>query len=529
MSRPYPEYRDSGDVWLGALPSHWEVRRLKQVADAYPSNIDKKSHEGQLPVRLCNYTDVYYNDVIADAGGLMAATASEEQIEKFSLRASDVIITKDSETADDIAVSAYVPNDLPEVVCGYHLSIIRPKAGASGAFLKRYFDSHYAKASVAVRANGLTRVGLGQYAVDNLLLPIPPLEEQTAIAAFLDRETGKIDALVETQRRLIDLLKDKRQAVISHAVTKGFDRAAPMKHSGVEWIGEVPEHWQVKALKRVTETCCDGPFGSGLKSEHYVDEGVRVIRLQNIKQHGFDGRDAAFIGISYFETALSRHDVREGDVLIAGLGDERNLVGRACVAPAGIEPAMVKADCFRFRLGPEADAEFVTHQLNAGAEYASGKMSTGSTRSRIALSSMMDRLVVIPPVPEQREIVARLGSKLEAATALVNKAEAGIVLLLERRAALISAAVTGKIDVRRSIDPLVAADATTARRLVGAAVLELVADTPASGRMTSAKRMYLAEAHAGVWELQGQPQRMAAGPFDGNLMGEVEADRKSVV
>ena len=307
----YESYQDTGIPWLERLPSHWRIRRLKHIADAFPSNVDKKSYEQEVAVRLCNYTDVYYNDVIFDDPDFMVATASPEQVAKFTLRAGDTIITKDSETPEDIASAAHVPVDMPGVVCGYHLSIVRPHPGTSGAFIKRYFDSAFAKASVHVRANGLTRVGLGQYAVDNLHVPVPPLDEQVAIADFLDRETAKIDHLIMT---------------------------------------------------------CAG------------DLTVR-------------DRPASYIH-----------------------------------------------------------------------------------------------------------------------------------LLKERRFALISAAVTGKIDVRqRGVTPR-AVEVTTARRLVGAVVLELVADTPASGRMTSAKRMYLAEAHARVWELQGQPQRMAAGPFDGVLMSEVEAE-----
>src|SRR5690606_14045844 len=168
----------------------------------------------------------------------------------------------------------------------------------------------------------------------------------------------------------------------------------------------------------------------------------------NIKERGFDGSDAAYIDYDYFKTTLTRHDVREGDVLIAGLGDERNLVGRACVAPLGIEPAMVKADCFRFRIQPETDTEFLVHQLNAGAAYASGKLATGSTRARIPLSSMMARIIALPPIAEQREIASELGVWSAKAAELLEQAEAAIILLQERRASLISAAVTGKIDVR---------------------------------------------------------------------------------
>eukprot|EP01037_Dinobryon_pediforme_P005928 gene5928-5997_t len=247
----YPAYKTSGIEWLGDVPEHWEVRRLKRACDVFPSNVDKKSQDGEPFVKLCNYTDVYYNETITSGIEFMVATASFDQIDKFTLRAGDTIITKDSESADDIAIGAYVPADLPGVVCGYHLSMVRPMTGFDGAFVKRLFESRYAKACFAILANGLTRVGLGQYELDNIELPFPPLAEQSAIAAFLDRETGKIDALVAEQERLMALLKEKRQAVISHAVTKGLDPNVPMQHSGVEWLGEVPAHWTVKPIRMI--------------------------------------------------------------------------------------------------------------------------------------------------------------------------------------------------------------------------------------------------------------------------------------
>jgi hypothetical protein len=175
---PYPKYKDSGVAWLGEVPAHWDIKRLKHICYVFPSNIDKKSYDDETPVSLCNYTAVYYNDKITASMEFMRATASTAQIAKFTLRAGDTIITKDSETADDIAIGAYVPEDLPNVVCGYHLSMIRPKSSSNGAFIKQLFDSTFVKSCVAVRANGLTRVGLGQYEIDNLELPFPPLDEQ---------------------------------------------------------------------------------------------------------------------------------------------------------------------------------------------------------------------------------------------------------------------------------------------------------------------------------------------------------------
>lgn len=153
----YPDYKATGLEWLPVIPTDWEIRRLKQFCTVFPSNVDKKSIEGESPVKLCNYTDVYYNDSIRAEMESMDATASEEQVKKFALRAGDVIITKDSETADDIAIAAYVPKTLPGVICGYHLSMLRPRADVNGLYVKRVFDSIYAKSLFSVRANGLTR------------------------------------------------------------------------------------------------------------------------------------------------------------------------------------------------------------------------------------------------------------------------------------------------------------------------------------------------------------------------------------
>lgn len=449
MTRRYPAYKDSGVEWLGEVPEGWALVCLKHACHVFPSNVDKHTIEGELPVLLCNYTDVYYNEVIAPNLDFMAATATPEEIEKFTLKVGDVVFTKDSETADDIGIAALIDQALPGVICGYHLSIARPYPNTHGPFIKRFFDSMSAKAYFQVSANGLTRVGLGQYALDNLPVALPPLPEQTIIAAFLDRETAKIDALVAEQRRLIDLLREKRQAVISHAVTKGLNSGAPLKPSGIDWLGDVPVGWEVVPLKRVTLERCDGPFGSGLKSEHYVDAGMRVVRLQNIKADGFSDGDAAFIDLDYASSELSRHEVLAGDVLIAGLGDERNLVGRACVAPVGIEPAMVKADCFRFRLDTSrAVSVFVALQLNTSAAFDAGTKATGTTRSRIPLSQMAERAIALPPSAEQQEIAEYVERVSKGFDTLTATAETAITLLQERRAALISAAVTGKIDVR---------------------------------------------------------------------------------
>ena len=207
---PYPAYEPSGVEWLGEIPTHWKVRRLKSVAVVQLSNVDKKSTEGQPGVRLCNYTDVYYREHVGPDVEFMPATATEEQVRRFSLRAGDVLITKDSEDWTDIAVPAVVTQDLPGVLCGYHLALIRPDSGCDGAFLSRALAAIGPRDQYQLSANGITRYGLTGNSIRASVLAFPPLAEQHAIAAFLDRETEEIDALIAKKERLIELLQEKR-------------------------------------------------------------------------------------------------------------------------------------------------------------------------------------------------------------------------------------------------------------------------------------------------------------------------------
>lgn len=221
---PKVKMKDSGIEWLGEIPESWEVRKLKHIASVKFSNVDKKITEGQQPVRLCNYVDVYYNDFITSDLNLMNASASTEEIVRFSLKEGDVLITKDSESWDDIAVPAYVSLDLAGVVCGYHLAQVRPKTAlVDGKYLFRSFCFQGINYQYRVEATGITRYGLGKYWLDNSLFLLPPMEEQQAISTFLDRETGRIDSLVKKVQKSIETLKEYRTALISAAVTGKID------------------------------------------------------------------------------------------------------------------------------------------------------------------------------------------------------------------------------------------------------------------------------------------------------------------
>jgi type I restriction enzyme S subunit len=220
---PNVPMKDSGVEWLGEIPAHWEVKRLKTVASVQLSNVDKKSLEGQEPVRLCNYVNVYYHERITADLDFMAATATREQVRRFTLHAGDVLITKDSESWTDIAVPAVVTEDLPGVLCGYHLAHVRPLPDYQGSFLSRAFAAIGPRDQFQIAANGITRFGLGGDAIRTGLFAIPPEPEQRAIAAFLDRETARIDTLIARVREAIERLKELRTALVSAAVTGKID------------------------------------------------------------------------------------------------------------------------------------------------------------------------------------------------------------------------------------------------------------------------------------------------------------------
>jgi len=221
---PSVKMKPSGVEWLGHVPELWKVKRLKTSAHYVVSNVDKVPNENELPVRLCNYTDVYYNEYITPKMELMETTATAQEIKKFKLQKEDVVITKDSEEWSDIAVPALVKETAANLVCGYHLAIIRPKPNIlSGQFLHRLFHASEINHQLQVAATGVTRYGLPKSAIGEAIIPLPPLSEQEAIAAYLDRETGKIDSLIQKIETAVEKLKEYRTALISAAVTGKID------------------------------------------------------------------------------------------------------------------------------------------------------------------------------------------------------------------------------------------------------------------------------------------------------------------
>ena len=439
----YDAYKSSDSPWLGDVPAHWGVKKLKFLAVVQPSNVDKKTVEGEEPVLLCNYTDVYKNEYIDSRLEFMQATATEDEIKKFSVDVGDVIVTKDSETPDDIAVPACIAEKIEGLLCGYHLTQIKP-IDLDGRFLFRLFQSKGFNAQFTVAANGVTRFGLPQYAIANAYSPIPPLSEQKSIARFLDFKTAQIDALIAKKQALLTKLAEKRTALISHAVTKGLDPSVPMKDSGVEWLAKIPEHWAVKKFKYLGET----RYGLGEPPEK-LEGGVPFIRATDIYRGHIDGSKVQTVDPDLVPWSRNP-ELKAKDILVVRSGA---YTGDSAIVPAEWAGSIAGYDMVF--TAKEALPEYMAlnllskHVLNGQIYLAKNR----AAQPHLNAEELGGVVIAIPGLDEQKQIVKFLNQGISHIEAQREKVRAVIDRLQEFRSALITNAVTGKIDVRNIIIP----------------------------------------------------------------------------
>lgn len=421
-----------------APPSGWITRRIKHVADVQTSNVDKVAADDEEPVRLCNYTDVYYNDRITPNLTFMEATATAKEIERFTLRAGQVIITKDSEGWDDIGIPALVAEDMPGTLCGYHLAIFTPSGDKlDGDFLAWLCRADALNDQFKLSANGVTRFGLGQYAMKNAVVGLPPLETQKLIAAFLDEKTARIDALIAKKQALLERLAEKRQAIITQAVTKGLNPAAPMRESGIDWLGQIPAHWEVQRLKFVGDTI----LGLTYSPFEVVNEGegLLVLRSSNVQNGKLAWGDNVFVQTKVPHELI----VRAGDILICSRNGSRALIGKNAVITDEYAGQTFGAFMTVFRTPMH---RFIHLVLNSELfAFQSGRFMT-STINQLTVNAIKDFAVPIPPTTEQDQIADAVHERLIRLDNAATEISTSIDRLREYRSALITAAVTGQIE-----------------------------------------------------------------------------------
>ena len=445
---PYPAYRDSGVEGLGDIPVHWEVKRLKNLASVRLSNVDKKSEEGQVPVRLCNYVDVYYNDFITADLEFMNATAPPAQVLRFRLRTGDVLITKDSESWNDIAIPAVVTEEFADVLCGYHLALIQPRPGLDGRFLARQFSAVGMRDQFHLAANGITRFGLGGDAIRTGLFPVAPIEEQEAIGCFLDRETEQIDALVAKKERLIDLLQEKRTALITRAVTRGLDPNVPMKDSGVEWLGKIPAHWEQARLWRL---CSSVSGGTPTKDNPvYWNGKIPWVSPKDMKRRLISTSQDLITERAVEEAGIRLIEPRAVLIVVRGM-----ILAHSFPVAVTMAPVTINQDMKALRLVDGIDTSYFAWTLDGLARGIIATVVEEAAHGTRAIRMDQWRNVVcpVPPYAEQRTIAHLLDRTTAKIDVLGAKVRDAIDHLRELRTALISAAVTGKIDVREATPP----------------------------------------------------------------------------
>jgi len=448
---PYPKYKDSGIEWLGKIPEGWEVKRLKYISLVRPSNVDKKTEGGETEIRLCNYIDVYNNESIDDSIDFMIASATFDEIKKFRILRGDVLITKDSEEWDDIAVPSFVKGTLETVICGYHLALVRPKSGMiDGKYLFRTFQSYIVNSQFRLSANGITRYGLSKNSISSAVFLVPSLPKQQAIADFLDHKTSKIDELIKKNEKLIELLKEKRQAIISHAVTKGIPPHPPlekggwgalkMKDSGIEWIGEIPERWEVKRLKYVAEIV----LGKMLQNEDTGNDKLKFyMRAQNIQWEVVDTNDVKEMWFSDYE--IKKYRLQKGDLLVSEGGE----VGRTALWNGELEECYIQNSVHKVTVDKKlANNRYLLYLLEKYGKWGYfesivNRVSIG----HLTREKLKEIEIICPPKNEQEQIVTYLDKKSSAIDKTIQKILSQIEKLKEYRQALISNVVTGKVKI----------------------------------------------------------------------------------
>ncbi len=436
-TRRYPAYKDSGVEWLGEVPVGWGVEPLW----ANSSCNDEVLPETTPPNYEFEYVEISDVSQVEGVGtGVTVSFADAPSRARRIARGSDVLV---STVRTYLRAIAAVPSERDSVVASTGFAVFRSRS-LSPTFLVYLFHAEYLVAEIISRSTGVSYPAINASTIQKLKIPVPSIAEQNAIATFLDRETAKIDALIAEQERLIALLQEKRQAVISQAVTKGLDPTVPMKDSGVEWLGMVPEHWDTYGFLRGFNVVYRYPTYFDIS---YEQSGIPEIRGEAI---GLDGQiveldDMRFISpktnSKFPMTQLALNDLVmsvRGTLGKIGLVDEK-FVGANITANLlrlSPDPSLVRAEFLVWLMR----AELFTIQLDL--------VSSQTTIKTVTVPQLGQIKIPVPSLQEQKDITTFLKHECQKMEGLKEEANKAITLLRERRAALISAAVTGKIDVR---------------------------------------------------------------------------------
>ena len=458
--KPYPAYKSSGVEWLGNVPEHWEVRRLGQIGAFSKGRGGSKEDELNSGVPCIRYGDLYtsHQHFIQESRSFIS---TERAAEYTKINFGDVLFAASGETIEEIGKSAV--NLLhSEAYCGGDVIIFRPHREIEARYLGYATDCQPAAIQKATMGRGFTVIHIYTGQLKRLSLALPPLPEQTAIVRFLDHADRRIRRYIRAKRKLIALLEEQKQAIIHQAVTGQIDVRTSQpypayKPSGVEWLGEIPEHWEKCRLRNVVSEVTTGSRGW---SSYSSDNGPLFVRVTNLSRGSLQLRLDDVVRLNLPETSeVTRTRIDPGDILVSVTA----YIGSVGVVPDKFEEAYVSQHVARCKPLPQSSSRWLGYVLLSKVGQTHGQMSLyGGTKDGLSLDDVRDYPILLPPRSEQDLIVGWIERELASLTKAGESARHQIELIREYRMRLIADIVTGKLDVREAAAALPEVDPTEA-------------------------------------------------------------------
>ena len=443
--KAYPHYKESGIECFGEMPSHWDIKRLKHIASCNDDVVSEKTN-ADFEFEYVDIGSVSKLNGIEKAEKMVFEDAPSRARRKA--QSGDVIV---STVRTYLQAITAITEEQSEYVYSTGFAVIRPKL-VGKKFMQFALKDDAFLYQVMRESTGVSYPAINSNNLMNLCILLPPHYEQETIAKFLQKETAKIDNLIAEKQRFITLLEEKRQALISHVVTKGLDDKVEMKDSGVEWIGAVPKHWEGIQLKH----CMKGGFQNGVfkKSDEFGD-GTLLINVSDVFTEDNEIHVNRLDRVTATKAELKKYLVEYGDIFfirsslkLEGIGMTACFLDNSTTEPVIFECHVVKGRPNTQKVLPEYLIKVLhSHQLR----YQQIRNSTTTTMTTISQAGLGSALLFLPPIEEQRKIIKYIDDNIKKIDALNSETRRSISLLKEHRSALISAAVTGKIDVREEV------------------------------------------------------------------------------
>ncbi|MCK6511057.1 NADAR domain-containing protein [Myxococcota bacterium] len=444
--QPYPAYKASGSPWIGQVPEHWEVKQAKHLGSFFKGVGGTKEDNVLLGVPCVRYGDLYttHHSFIRRSKVFVHEGRTHDYT---PIQYGDVLFAASGETIEEIGKSAV--NLMREsAVCGGDTIILRPNSFIYPPFLGYATDCRTSQTQKAMMGRGTTVKHIYPSELKNLLMPLPPLEEQAAMVRYLDDACGRLDRAIRAKRKMLALLHEQKQAIIHRAVTQGLDPHAPRKPSGIPWLGEIPQHWEVLRLGRVTNLITGYPF----KSECFTqkESATRLLRGINVTPAGLRW-DSTVRWERAYNDGLDVFCLEVGDII---LGMDRPIIAsgvRAAQVEAKDVPSLLLQRVARIRPTERLDNSFLLMLLRGKLfAYYIAPIFTGISVPHLSPEQILNFKIVLPPKSEQSEIVRYVEAETVSLNTAIARIEREIALLQEYRTRLVSDVVTGKWDVREA-------------------------------------------------------------------------------